>query len=418
MIRFLRRPLIVLIVFVAANSVRSETTDAWPQFLGPQGNGHGPQSRFATQWSESENIGWKTEIAGKGWSSPAIVDNRIWLTTATEDGQQLSGICVDFESGELLHNRLLVADNQAQEIHTLNSHASPSPVINGERVYLSFGSYGTFCLDSKTGEEIWQRRDLPCNHWRGPGSSPLVYQNLLIMHFDGYDYQYVIALDKGTGKTVWQRDRDVDYGTDDGDVMKAFCTPIVIDVNGQSLLISPTSKAALALDPNSGEVVWRVRYDEFSATARPLFDGKSLFINTGFGKAKLLGVNPIGKGDITDTNMLWTQAKSIGSKPSSVLIDGRLYVVHDQGVLSCLDSKSGEPIWTQRLGGNYSASLLYAGGHVYVCSQEGVTTVFKPGDEYQEVATNQIDGGFMASPAVYQDSLILRSRTHLYRIRE
>ncbi|MEZ6116166.1 MAG: PQQ-binding-like beta-propeller repeat protein [Pirellulaceae bacterium] len=168
MIRFLRLPLIVLIVFVAANSVRSETTDAWPQFLSPQGNGHGRKLPLPLGTERIENIGWKTEIAGKNWSSPAIADNRIWLTTASEDGQQLSGISVSILRRERSCNRLLAADNQAQEIHTLNSHASPSPVIDGERVYLSFGSYGTFCLDSKTGEEIWQRRDLPCNHWRGP----------------------------------------------------------------------------------------------------------------------------------------------------------------------------------------------------------------------------------------------------------
>jgi outer membrane protein assembly factor BamB len=288
--------------------------------------------------------------------------------------------------------------------------------VDEELVYVHFGSYGTACLDRNTGQVIWQRRDLPCEHFRGPGSSPILFADTLIAHYDGFDYQYVVALDKNTGRTVWKRDRDIDYGTDNGDFMKAFCTPIVIHSGGKQQLISPTSKATIAYDPHTGDEIWRVRYEGFSATAQPLFGQDLLFINTGFSKAELLAVRAGGVGDVTDSHVAWNVGKSIGSKPSPLLIDDLLYVVHDTGVLSCLEAKTGEAVWTHRLGGNFSASPVYAAGRMYFCDEDGQTTVVRPRRTYDEVAVNQLDDGCMASPAVCGASLIVRTRSHLYRI--
>ncbi len=352
---------------------------AWPQFRGPLGNGHADTTDLPSTWSEEENVVWKTAIHGRGWSSPVADEGRIWMTTATSDGKQMFAVCVEFATGNILHDLKLFDVESPREIHKFNSYASPTPVIDGRRVYIHFGSYGTACLDAESGELLWSRRDLPCNHWRGPGSSPTIFENLLIMHFDGYDYQYVVALDKHTGETRWKKDREIDYGTDDGDLMKAFCTPIVIEAGGRLQLISPAAKATIAYDPRTGEEIWRVRYDQHSATARPVFGHDLVFLNTGFSKAELLAVRPEGQGDLTDTHVVWSSKRSIGSKPSHLLVEDLLYVVHDSGVLSCFEAKSGQTVWTHRLGGNFSASPVFAGGLMYFCSEEGETTVVRPG---------------------------------------
>ena len=391
----------------------------WPQFRGPRGNGHARAGLPAPlKWSEDQNVTWKTPIRGRGWSSPVVIGSEIWLTSATEDGRKMFVVCVDRQSGRVIHDIDLFANSMVREKHLLNSYASPTPVAEGDFVYVHFGSYGTACIRRATAETIWERRDLPCHHWRGPGSSPMIFEDLLIVHFDGYDFQYVVALDKQTGNTVWKVDRTVEYGTDNGDIMKAFCTPIVIEVDGRQQLISPTSKATLAYDPRTGEEIWRVRYNEFSATARPLFEAGMLFINTGFSKAKFLAVAPDGEGDVTDSHVRWTASKGIGSKPSPIMVDDLIYLVHDAGTLVCLDAVSGEQVWNKRLGGKFSASPIYAGGHLYFCSHEGMTTVVKPGRACQVVAKNSLEDGFMASPAASGDCLILRTRSHLYRIQE
>ncbi len=388
----------------------------WPQFRGPIGDGHAQSTMLPDSWSESEHIQWKTPIHGRGWSSPVVWGQQVWLTTATPDGRSLSVLCVDLASGKILRDRKLFDVAQPQDIHLTNSHASPTPVIEPGRIYVHFGSYGTACLDTRDGSTIWQRRDFPCNHWRGPGSSPILFEDLMIVHFDGYDYQYVVALDKKTGKTRWKVDRAIDYQTDDGDFKKAFCTPTVITVDGKPQLISPAARAAIAYDPHSGKEIWRIHYQNHSATARPLFGHGLVFINSGFGKARLYAVRPDGQGDVTDTKIAWTAKQSIGSKPSSLLIDDLLYVIHDQGTASCLEATTGKTVWKKRVGGNFSASPVYADGKIFFINEGGETTVIKSGREYVEIAKNQLDDGCMASPAVVDNSLLIRTRTHLYRI--
>jgi len=403
-----------LMVWVANSNCPAQKN--WPQFMGPYLNGHADSKNLPIEWSEDKNIVWKTAIHDRGWSSPVIWNNQIWMGTAKEDGKQFFAVCVDKQSGKIVHDLLLFEESEPRFCHGMNSYASPTPAIEEGRVYLHFGSYGTACLDSQTGETIWQRRDLPCNHFRGPGSSPMLYKDLLFIHYDGFDLQYVVALNKRTGETVWKTDRDVEYGTDDGDVMKAFCTPIVISINGEEQLISPTSKAVLAYDPQTGKELWRVRFPSFSATARPLFDDGLLYVNTGFGKADLLCIDPTGKGDVTDSHVKWAAKQSVGSKPSSVLANGLIFVVSDGGVAACIDAKTGEYYWSERLGGEFSSSLLYADGKVYFCSHEGKTFVIAAAREFKQQAVNELPGGFMSTPAVSDDALYLRSKTHLYRV--
>jgi outer membrane protein assembly factor BamB len=246
-----------------------------------------------------------------------------------------------------------------------------------------------------------------------------LYGNLVYLHYDGFDYQYIVALDKQTGRTVWKKDRDVDYGTDNGDIMKAYCTPIVIDAGGRKQLISATSKAALALDPLTGEEFWRIRYTGFSVAARPLYSPSLgfLFINTGFGKGEIHTVKPDGRGDLTDA-VVWRNKKSMPSKPSSLLIGDLLFQVDDTGVATCLEAKTGEVVWTDRLSGQYSSSPLFADGKIYFLNHDGLASVIEAGRTFKLLATNTLDEGFMASPAVSGKALFVRSKMHLYRLEE
>lgn len=390
----------------------------WPQFRGPRADGQSDSKNLPTQWSETENIVWKTAIHGRGWSSPVVWGNQIWMGTATDDGKQMFAVCVDKTSGEILHDVLLFENEKPAFCHSLNSYASPTPAIEDGRVYLHFGSYGTACLDTKTAAVLWSRRDLPCDHFRGPASSPILYGDNLYVHFDGFDFQYVVCLKKSSGETVWKVDREVDYGTDNGDTMKAYCTPIVVEIDGQKQLISPTSKAALAYDPETGKELWRIRYPGFSATAMPMLGHGLLFINTGFSKAELYAVRIGGQGDVTDTHVAWIEKRGVPSKPSQLLIGDLIFMVDDKGIVSCLEAKTGTQVWTQRIGGEFSASPLFADGKIYLFSQEGKTTVIAPEREFRQLAVNDLSDGFMASPAVTGRALILRTRTHLYRVED
>lgn len=388
----------------------------WPCFRGPTADGHSDSTGLPTTWGETENVAWKTPIHGRGWSSPVIWGKQVWVTTATEDGHQLSALCLDRDTGKVIYDLPMFSVETSQVMHKFNSYASPTPVIEEGRIYLSWGAYGIACVDTATGKTLWVRRDLLCEHYRGPGASPILHGDLLIQHYDGFDYQYVVAVNKQTGKTVWKTDRPTDFGTDNGDMKKAFATPIVITINGREQLISPTSKGTFGYDVKTGEEIWRVTYEQFSTPARPLYHNGNLIFSTGFSKGALVSVRADGQGDVTATHFNWKVDKAMPSKPSPLLVDGLVYTVQDQGVATCLDEKTGEEVWVARLGGNYSASPIYGDGKLYFLSEEGKTTVVKPGRKYEMLAENTLPDGFMASPAAAGKALYLRTRTALYRI--
>lgn len=388
----------------------------WPQFLGPMGNNHSTATNLPATWSEDENIAWKTPIHDSGWSSPVIWGNQIWLTTATDDGKKSFAVCVDKETGKILHDLPLWDNLSPEDTRQYNSFASPTPVLEEGRVYVHFGSYGTACLDMRSGDTLWSRRDLPCRHYRGPGSSPILFENLLIVHLDGYDHQYVVALDKRTGHTVWKKDREIDYGTDDGDSMKAFSTPTILTAGGRLQMVSATAKAVLSYDPRTGDELWRVRYKEHSVAGRPMFGHGLVFLSTGFGKASLLAIKPDGTGDVTNSHIAWTAPQGVPSEPSPILVDDLLYMVHDKGTAQALEAKTGQEAWSARIGGNFSATPLYADGKIYVTNHQGTTTVFAPGREFQKLGTSKLDAGTHATPAAVGSAIYFRTDTHLYRI--
>jgi outer membrane protein assembly factor BamB len=298
-----------------------------------------------------------------------------------------------------------------------NSHASSTPVIEEGRLYAHFGSAGTACLDTASGKVLWTRRDLPCDHWRAAGSSPILYNGLLLLTFDGYDHQYVAGLDKHTGKTVWKKDRNINYGTDNGDLMKAYSTPQIIEVKGKPQMVSPSASATIAYDPLTGDELWRVTYSGMNVSSRPVF-GQGRFYLTSGHTGLLLAVRAGGKGDVTNTHIDWTCTKGVPTRPSLLLIGGLIFMTTDKGIASCVDVKTGEQVKSQRLDGNFSASGVYAGGKIYFSNQEGSTFVMEANKDMKILAENKLDEGCMASPAISGKALYLRTRTHLYRIEE
>jgi len=393
--------------------------DRWTEFRGPSGTGHSESTGLPREWSETKNVAWKARIHGRGWSSPVVLGKQVWLTTATADGKEMSVLGLGRDDGRVLVDTRVFEVAEPQDTRQYNSYASPSPVIEEGRVYVHFGSYGTAALDTATGKVLWARRDLPCNHWRGPGSSPILYKDLLIVHLDGYDLQYVVALDKRTGRTIWKADRTHDFGTDDGDQKKGFATPVVIEAGGRAQLISPAAKAVLSLDPDTGRELWRVRYPQHSAAARPLFAHGLVYVDTGYGKADLLAIRPDGRGDVTATHVAWKVGRGIGAKPSPVLVGDLVYAVSDTGgVVTAIDAKTGVEVWQQRVGGGgHSASPLFADGAVYVFAEDGSAIALAPGREYRELGRGQLgEGGLMATPAIAGRSIFVRTEAHLYRL--
>jgi outer membrane protein assembly factor BamB len=345
-----------------------------------------------------------------------IWEDQVWVTTATEGGEQLYAVCVDRSTGDIVHD-IRVFDVQTPEhIASVNSYASPTPVIERGRVYVHFGTYGTACLNTKTGRTLWTRRDLNCDHHEGPGASPILFEDLLIFNVDGRDDQYVVALDKETGKTVWKTNRSIDFSPYNANFRKAFCTPTVIEWDGRTQLISPGAKAVMAYAPLTGKELWKVCYNGWSVTPRPLFGHGLTFIVTDFVRPELWAIQPSGDGDVTDTHVQWKIRKGIPKAPSLLLIEELLYFVKDDGVLSCVEAKTGDEVWKERLDGSYWASPLFADGCIYLFSREGVASVIAPGRQYKLLATNQLDDECMASPAAVGKTLFVRTKGFLYRI--
>jgi outer membrane protein assembly factor BamB len=417
---------VVVFALLVVVSARGEAQTAhWPQFRGPDGNGLAAGAPPVT-WSESSHVKWKTAVHGRAWSSPIVLDGQVWVSTATVDGKELSAVALDLQSGKIVHDLKLFHVEHPQFAHKFNSYASPTPVIEPGRVYVTFGSPGTAAVDTRSGKVIWERRDLECNHFRGAGSSPIIFENLLLMHYDGSDRQYVVGLDKRTGKTIWRTERSIDFkdlGADgkpeaEGDYRKAFATPQIVTSAGRPVMISIGSKATYGYDPRTGKELWRLEErGAHSGSTRPLAGHGLVFYPTGFPTGQLLAIR-LGEKPDAPPEIVWRVTRAVSNKPSVLLVDDLLFMINDVGILSCVEAKTGATVWTSRVPGTYSASPVSAAGRVYLFNEDGKATVFEAAREFKLLGDNMLDDGFMASPAVVGNALIVRTRTHVYRIEE
>ncbi|HEX6215628.1 MAG TPA: PQQ-binding-like beta-propeller repeat protein [Vicinamibacterales bacterium] len=415
------RPLLFLSLCLFAGSAASSAQDVssaglaredWPEFRGPGAQGHSAERGLPVQWAEGTNVLWKSSVPGLGWSTPVVAGGRVWITTAVEQrGVSLRAMAFDVESGkEVVNVEVFKIPLDRRELNPKNSWASPSPVLDGDRVYVHFGADGTAALTT-TGDIVWKARfEYQSQH--GAGGSPIVYGDLLIFSCDGSDAAFVIALDKRTGKVKWKSNRG--FPSD-----QAYTTPLIIRVADRDQLISVGAFRARAYDPLTGKEIWRVRYDEgFSNVPRPVFAHGLVYIVTGFQQPELLAVRPDGTGDVTKTHIAWRLQRGAPLTPSPIVVGDELYIVNDGGIASCIDARTGAVIWQSRLGGTYSASPVHADGRLYFPAEQGVTTVIAPGREARRLATNKLDGSLLASMAVARGSIFLRTDSHLYRIAE
>ncbi len=405
-----------LVFLTLATTTQTLVAENWPAFRGPRGDGITNATGVPVEWNETKNLVWKTAIHGRGWSSPVVWEDQIWLTTATEDGKKQSAICVDASTGDILHDLVVFENEEPRFCHPSNSYASCTPTIEDGRLYVHFGSYGTAAIDTVTGKKLWERRDLECDHFRAPASSPILFEDVLVVAYDGFDVQYVVGFDKHTGETRWRTPRNIDYNTDNGDRKKAYATGLVIEVAGQPQIILPSATATVAYEPLTGKEIWRVRHGGMNAACRPIYGHGLLYITAGDGGTSLVAVRPDGKGDVTDTHIVWSSGKSVPKRSSLILKDDLLFMTNDSGVISCRDAKTGDVHWMKRLEGEYWASPMLAEGRLYFSSKTGLNPVVAASSEYELITENQLDDGFNASPAVIGSDFILRTFTHLYRV--
>lgn len=397
-----------------------KSTSTWPQFRGPDGQGH-VSGDFPLEWSAGNHKAWEVEIPGKGWSSPVIADGKVWMTTAVSPADKkgsvsLRAVAVDQQSGKMIHDIELFSVEKPAVLHARNSLATPSPIYDAGKLYAHFGSDGVACIDTKTAEIDWKNSTLKLDYETGPASSPVIYKDLLIIPCDGADVQFAVALKTSNGEIAWKTERPI-AATKAKSSRRAFATPLIITVDGKDQIVMPGSHCVYSYDPATGEELWRVTYNGFSNVPRPIFAHGLVYVSSGFAPPEMLAIRPDGKGDVTKTNIVWRTRKNVPNIPSPIVVGDNYYMISDKGLITCLDAKTGTEKWTERLNGNgFSASLLARGNAIYAFSDEGATIVFEAGDAYKELARNQLPGRVQATPAVADGALFIRTDTKLIKI--
>ena len=409
----------ILLLITVASCVVIEANEQWSQFRGHYGNGIIKSTSAPINWSENTNIDWKTPIHDRGWSSPVIWNDQIWMTTATKEGNKMYAICVNKLSGKIEHDIHVFDVKSPQAITNENTYASPTPVVEEGRVYVHFGTYGTACISTKDGQILWKRRDLNCDHeiGAGPASSPFIYNNFLIFNVDGRDVQYVIALNKETGETAWKTNRSVDFSDVQVNQRKAYGTPFIIPRGNTNQMVSIGAKGVYSYDPENGKELWKAEHRGWSIAPRPVYGEGLVFTMIDRDRPEMWAINPNGSGDITETHIQWKETKRMPPRASPIIIKGLLFVVDRNGYISCIEAKTGKSIWQKRMKGRFSASPILANNLIYFFNEDTVCTIIKPTRELEIVAENKLsDDKLMATPAFDENSIYIRTEKKLTRI--
>ncbi|MDP7274699.1 MAG: PQQ-binding-like beta-propeller repeat protein, partial [Planctomycetaceae bacterium] len=393
----------------------------WTQFLGPDGRGHArASSRIPLHWNERRNILWRTRLPGRGWSSPVVAGDRIWMTTARDRDRSLGLLSLDRESGAIRDSHEVLRVEQPGKIHSKNGHASPTPIVVGDRIYVHFGAHGTACL-RLDGHVDWSTT-LPYYHHHGPAGSPAIAGDLLVIACDGftrsfYDRllrpgvmspQFVVALDRHTGQTRWRRSREQGR--------HSYSTPLVLGDGDRAQVISSGGDRVVSYDAATGRRLWWCRYTGYSVVPRPVAGPRGsglVYVCSGYDHPRLLAIRTDGRGDVTTTHVAWQVQKATPLNPTPLLVDDALYLVNDAGITSCLDAMTGRTRWRRRLTGHFSASPLFVSGHLLAINETGTTHVLVPGPRYRRVALNRLSARTLATPAVSGNRLLIRTDREL-----
>jgi outer membrane protein assembly factor BamB len=411
--------LVGCLVLAVGTVVAAEPLSPWPQFRGPGGQGR-IDGTAPVVWGEGKNVVWKTPVPGKGWSSPVVAAGKVWATTAvpaTGGGMSLRIVGVDLKSGEVKHNVELFAAPKPPPLHARNTPASPTPAVVGNRVIASFGSDGLGCVDATTGKVLWRNDSFKVNYETGPASSPVPYKDLVILPCDGADAQFVVALQAASGEVAWKTER-TGAAKKSNNERRAFSTPLVITVGKQDQVVIPGAQCVYSYDPQTGKELWRVTYTGFSNVPRPVFANGLVYVSSGYFTHELMAIRPDGRGDVTATHVTWRYKKGVPNVPSPVVVGNRLFMISDQGVLTCLDARTGEPKWTHRLQGTFTASPLVQGDTIYAFADDGKAVLVKAADAFEQVGRNELAGRIQATPAAAGGGLIVRTEVALYLLTE
>lgn len=416
----------------AANEV---TPLYWADRQGPTQDGVIPEElseKLPLEWDETtgKGIGWTLAIEGEGHCSPVIGGDLIWFTSATKDGKKMYVYAVNRHDGKLIHHKLIFENPDPEPLgNPMNNYAAPTCALDETGVYVHFGTYGTAKLDLQTAEKIWERRDINVSHYRGPGSSPILYKNLIILTYDGINKQFLTALEKETGKTVWVTPRTTDYGDIlpdgsikmNGDLRKGFGTPAIMKLGGKEQMLSVGSRAAFAYEPETGKEIWTIQHDTYNAASRPVFDEQGLVvINTGSERAQLIGlkIDENSKGNLTEKK-LWVRDRRNATLASPLMLNGLVFQVTGAGVGVCVDAASGEELWSERLSpGKFVAAPIATQDKMYFISDTGAVTIVAPKREFQVISRAKFTEGVTATPAVAEGNLYVRTKTHLVMVKQ
>lgn len=392
----------------------------WPQFRGPQSDGIVRVEGVPREWSKTSQVAWKVDLPGKGWSSPVLRSGRLYLTTAVARGtdqdaagpRSLRALCLEAGTGAVVWDTEVFAESaNTPAIHQKNSHASPTPVVAADRLFVHFGHEGTACLDL-SGKKLWEQRSLKYPPVHGGGASPLLVDGLLVFPCDGADGPFLAALKADNGAVAWRTLRG-------GGASKkfSFCTPALIPWEGREQIISPFSDAIAAYEPSTGKELWRIKYTGYSVIAQPAFGHGLIYFTTSYDAPVTYAVRPGGKGDVTSSHVAWTQDKRSPNTPSPVLLGNELYQVADNGIASCLDAKTGKIHWQERTARACSASPLIVGDTLFVFDEFGTTTLLKAGTTFKKLGENKLEGErTLATPVPAPGAWFIRTEKRLYAI--
>ncbi len=381
----------------------------WPAWRGPRGDGSSRETNVPLRWGPTESVLWKTPIPGKGHASPIVWADRVFVVTALKESEQRRLLCLDAASGDILWQRI-VLEAPFERIHALNSHASSTPATDGQRVYVSFLDRDRMCISACdfNGGQVWQVHPGPFASRHGYCSSPTLWKDKVILNGDHDGPAYLIALDRQTGRTLWKTMRPNNT--------RSYCAPIIRTIGGRNQMVLSGNMCVASYDPDTGEQHWIIDGPTEQFVASLVYNGELLFMTCGYPDRFMQAINPNGTGNVTKTHVVWQKTEDCSYVPSPIAVGPYFLLTSDGGVATCLNAKTGEALWRERLGRHFSASPISASGLVYFLSDKGVMTVVRPGPSLEIVARNELGERTFASPAVSSGRLFLRSEQHLYCI--